>query len=195
MNRPYQEAVARFREWLAAAADTDLAEPTAMTLATVDARGRPAARTVLLKQIDERGFVFYTNTHSRKGSHLDQNPGAALCFFWPPLLRQVLVEGVAARVPDADADAYWATRPRLSQIGAWASKQSELLDSRETMERRLDKFLQRHADEPVPRPPHWTGYRVEPTLIEFWQSRTGRLHERERYWLEAGSWRKSLVYP
>lgn len=195
MDALYREAIARFGEIFAAAGREQINEPAAMTLATVDAAGQPAVRTVLLKHFDERGFVFYTNTHSRKGSHLDSHPKAALCFFWRPLMRQILIEGAAARVTDAEADAYWATRPRLSQLGAWASKQSELLESREIMERRLEEFSERYADEPVPRPPHWTGYRIAPTMIEFWQSRKGRLHERERYWVESGAWRKSLIYP
>ncbi|HET6724505.1 MAG TPA: pyridoxamine 5'-phosphate oxidase [Gammaproteobacteria bacterium] len=195
MSNLYAEAVKRFQDWFAVAREQGVNEPTAVTLATVDVNGQPAARTVLLKHFDERGFVFYTNTHSRKGRHLDHDPKAALCFFWQPLMRQVLVQGEARRVPDNEADAYWATRPRLSQIGAWASKQSSLLDARETMERRLADFGEQYADETVPRPSHWTGYRIKPAMIEFWQSRPGRLHERERYWLEEGSWRKSLIYP
>lgn len=195
MDALYDEALARFSDVFTEAQRQNLNEPAAMTLATVDAHGQPAARTVLLKHFDARGFVFYTNTHSRKGQHLDAHPKAALCFFWQPLMQQILVEGIAARVTDAEADAYWATRPRLSQVGAWASEQSALLDRRETMEQRLSDFSERFADEPVPRPPHWTGYRIAPTLIEFWQSRPGRLHERERYWLEEDGWRKSLIYP
>lgn len=195
MNELCNEAIARFEDWFSVAREQAVNEPTAMTLATVDADGQPAARTVLLKHFDERGFVFYTNTHSRKGQHLDHNPKAALCFFWQPLMRQVLVEGVAGRVPDEEADAYWATRPRLSQTGAWASNQSALLDSRETMDRRLKEAGEEYAEGAVPRPQHWTGYRIEPTMIEFWQSRAGRLHERERYWLEDGRWKKSLIYP
>ncbi|HET7306309.1 MAG TPA: pyridoxamine 5'-phosphate oxidase [Gammaproteobacteria bacterium] len=195
MNDIYKQAVARFSEWFAQAREQTVSEPTAMTLATVDASGQPAARTVLLKQFDERGFVFYTNTRSRKGTHLDANPRAALCFFWQALMRQVLVEGEVRRVSDEEADAYWATRPRLSQVGAWASKQSSLLDARETMERRLAEYSEQYADETVPRPPHWTGYRIAPTMIEFWQSRPGRLHERERYWRDGESWKKSLIYP
>lgn len=195
MNNLYQEAVERFDAWFAEARQQAVNEPAAMTLATVDAEGQPAARTVLLKHFDERGFVFYTNTRSRKGQHLDANPKAALCFFWQGLMRQVLIQGKAQRVPDDEANAYWATRPRLSQVGAWASKQSSILDTRETMERRIEEFAERYTDETVPRPPYWTGYRINPTMIEFWQSRPGRLHERERYWLEGESWRKSLIYP
>ncbi|HET7569697.1 MAG TPA: pyridoxamine 5'-phosphate oxidase [Gammaproteobacteria bacterium] len=195
MNEIYKEGVDRFAEWFALAREQAVNEPTAMTLATADADGRPAARTVLLKQFDERGFVFYTNTRSRKGTHVDANPYAALCFFWPGLMRQVLVEGEVQRVSDEEADAYWATRPRLSQVGAWASQQSSLLDARETMERRLAEYSGQYASETVPRPSHWTGYRIAPTMIEFWQSRPGRLHERERYWRDGESWKKSLIYP
>lgn len=191
----YQEALDRLQSLLRQAADTGLAEPTAMTLATVDAGGRPTARTVLLKAIDARGLVFYTNTLSRKGRALAANPRAALCFFWQPLLAQVLVEGAVEQVSDAEADAYWATRPRASQIGAWASRQSEPLARREELEQQVALYQRRFEGQPVPRPSYWSGYRVKPDLIEFWFSRPGRLHERERYVAEAGEWRKLLLNP
>ena len=193
----YETAIARFEEWLALAGETDgIIEPTAMTLATASADGRPSARTVLLKQVDAAGFVFYTNSRSRKGRQLADNGNAALTFFWPPLMRQVLIEGRVAPVADAEADAYFASRPRLSQIGAWASAQSEPLASREAFERRLAEVEARFADLPVSRPPHWTGYRVSPEMIEFWQGRDGRLHDRERYYRNAaGVWEWTLLNP
>jgi pyridoxamine 5'-phosphate oxidase len=191
----YQEALSRFQAVLEQARLTELAEPTAFTLATAGADGRPAARTVLLKEMNERGFVFYTNTLSRKGRHLAANPQAALCFFWQPLMQQVLVQGRVERVSDAEADAYWATRPRLSRLGAWASLQSEPLEQRELLEARLAEYEARFADQEVPRPGHWSGYRVVPDFIEFWSARSGRLHDRERYVLEPSGWRKLLINP
>ena len=152
-----------------------------MTLATVGDDGRPSARVVLLKGVDGGGFVFYTNTRSRKGRELDAHPDCALTFWWPSIGWQVRVEGRAARVSDAEADAYFATRARGSQLGAWASEQSETLASRAELEARLAGLVERWRDQPVPRPPHWTGYRVTPALIELWKNREDRLHEREEY--------------
>lgn len=192
----YAEAIDRFRTLFEQArAEAAVQEPTAMTLATVGANGRPSARTVLLKDADERGFVFYTNTGSRKGRQLTESPRAALVFLWPPLAAQVLVEGDVEPVSAAEADAYFASRPRLSQIGAWASEQSQPLDSRETLERRLDEYESRYAGQAVPRPPHWSGYRVKPDLIEFWRGREGRLHERDRYFRDADTWRHTMLNP
>jgi len=193
----YSAAIARFIEWLdAAKADPAVLEPTAMTLATVDAEGKPGARTVLLKQVDEQGFVFYTNSRSRKGQHLAANARAALTFFWASLGRQVLIEGSVAPVTDSEADAYFASRPRISQIGAWASQQSEPLESREVFESRLADIEHRYEGADVPRPPHWTGYRVTPEMIEFWEARDGRLHHRERYFRGAeGHWQWTLLNP
>ncbi|MGH8370646.1 MAG: pyridoxamine 5'-phosphate oxidase, partial [Gammaproteobacteria bacterium] len=170
-------------------------EPAAMSLATVDSDGRPSVRTVLLKAFDTRGFVFYTNKRSRKGRQIEATRRAALCLFWQPLMQQVLIEGGVEDVTDAEADAYWMTRPRASQIGAWASSQSDVLADREQLERRYADCEKRYADVSVPRPPHWSGYRVVPELIEFWSSRPGRLHERECFSLEGEAWRHSLVYP
>lgn len=191
----YAEAVKRFRELYARAGKLDIPEPTAMSLATVDADGRPSVRTVLLKAFDERGFVFYTNKLSRKGRALAADPRAALCFHWQPLQEQVLVEGSVSGVSVAEADAYWATRARISQIGAWASLQSEQLKERAELERRFAEFEQKFADKPVPRPPHWSGFRLKPEFIEFWSSRPGRLHERERYTSADGDWKHIWVYP
>ncbi|MGB9430086.1 MAG: pyridoxamine 5'-phosphate oxidase [Gammaproteobacteria bacterium] len=191
----YLQAVQRFQALFARAQILDIPEPAAMTLATSNSDGRPSVRTVLLKTIDRRGFVFYTNLHSRKGQQLHANPHAALGFFWQPLMQQVLVEGRVEPVSDTEADAYWATRQRESQIGAWASQQSDILAERAELERRYAEFKQRFADQSVPRPPHWSGLRLVPDMIEFWSSRPGRLHERERYFLVDGVWRHTLVYP
>ena len=191
----YRQAIERFTELFSQARKLDLLEPTAMSLATTDDRGHPSVRTVLLKAVDLRGFVFYTNKQSRKGRQLQQTSRAALCFYWQALLQQVLVEGAVESVSDQEADAYWSTRARISQIGAWASLQSDRMSDREQLEARYAEFETKFQDQPVPRPPHWSGYRVVPDMIEFWQSRAGRLHERDRYFLEGGEWRHSLIYP
>lgn len=192
----YREALARLEALLARARETDLPEPTAMTLATAGRDGRPAARTVLLRGLDPRGLVFYTNLGSRKARQLAENPRAALCFYWPPLAEQALVEGDVVPVSDEEADAYWASRPRESQIGGWASRQSEALPSRFTLLRRLVVRAARFGAGPVPRPPFWSGFRVVPERIEFWSSRTARLHERRCYERDDdGSWRRHLLYP
>jgi pyridoxamine 5'-phosphate oxidase len=191
----YDEALREFKALLAGAAQTELAEPTAMTLATADAEGRPSARTVLLKGVDDRGFVFYTNTLSRKGEQLAANARAALCFFWEPLKKQVAVEGVVERVTDEEADAYWATRPRDSQVGAWASQQSQPLESRERLLSRAATLAERYAGRDVPRPPHWSGYRVLPERIEFWTAGDARLHHRVCYERRDGRWTRKLLNP
>jgi pyridoxamine 5'-phosphate oxidase len=168
-----------------------------MTLATVGADGRPSARVVLLKGIDAGGFVFYTNTRSRKGRELDGDARVAFAMWWPHIGWQVRVEGTAARVSDAEADAYFATRARGSQLGAWASDQSDTLVSRAALEARLAEETARFAGGPVPRPPHWTGYRVTPATIELWKNRDDRLHEREEYSRvsPAAPWTMRLLNP
>ena len=170
-------------------------EPTAMTLATVDAQGRPSARTVLLKGIDAEGFVFYTNLQSRKGQQLAGNPWVSLVLFWPETYEQVKVDGRAEPVSSAEADAYFASRPRGSQIGAWASQQSQPLASRALFEQRIDEFERRFEGQPVPRPPHWSGFRVRPRRLEFWYGREHRLHERVCFELRDGQWQESLLFP
>ena len=190
-----QEALARFDALFKRAAACDLNEPAAATVATVGADGRPSARVVLLKGYDASGFVFYTNTLSRKGRELSANPHVAMCLFWDPLMEQVRVEGRVFPVTDAEADAYWNSRHPGSQIGAWASDQSRRLESRETLEARVAVFAERFGDGPVPRPSHWSGYRVAPTRIEFWRSLPNRLHERTCYSLEGDEWRVSLLNP
>ena len=192
----YQEALKRFDGLLERAKGTDIGEPLAFILATADAQGRPSARTVLLKGFDERGFVFYTNLNSRKGEQLAANPHAALCFHWQPLREQVLIEGSVAPVDPAEADVYWASRPRVSQIGGWASHQSEPLSDRAELEKRVGEYETEFEGRDVPRPPHWSGFRVKPDFIEFWTARPGRLHDRVRYCPDdQGEWRKVLLNP
>jgi pyridoxamine 5'-phosphate oxidase len=191
----YAQALRRFQELFAKAGTLDIPESAAMSLATVDSDGRPSVRTVLLKSFDARGFVFYTNMQSRKGTQLHANPSAALCFFWQALMQQVLVEGNVEQVSDAEANDYWVTRGRVSQIGAWASQQSEILPARTVLEKRYTEFEKRFDGQAVPRPEFWSGFRLKPHMIEFWLSRPGRLHERERFFVEQGIWQRCLIYP
>ena len=192
------EALLTFTELLDQARATADPEPTAMTVASVDEDGRLSARTVLLKNFDERGFVFYTNHQSRKGQELLEHPQTALLFHWKTLRHgvQVRIEGRAVVVGEAEADAYFASRPRGSQIGAWASFQSETLPDRETFNQRVDEYERHFGDGPVARPPHWTGFRVVPDRFEFWYGAEFRLHERWQYDLDAdGEWSKRMLYP
>ena len=191
-----REALARFEEVFARAGETESSEPTAVILATADGEGRPSARTVLLKGVDERGFVFYTNSHSRKGRDLRENPRAALAFFWQSVFEQVLVEGSVEPVSEAESDAYWATRRRESCLGAWASDQSAPLASREELDARYAEHERRFEGGAVPRPPHWRGYRVVPERIEFWRPGDHRLNERDCYErTDGGGWRRFLLNP
>ena len=176
-------------------AGRECAEPNAMVLSTVDADGRPSGRYVLLKGVDAGGFVFYTNLGSRKAQALAANPRAALTFYWPPLEKQVRVEGDVERVSDADADAYFATRPRESQIGAWASTQSTALDSRALLEERVRSVQARFEGGLVTRPPFWSGFRVVARSIEFWTRDPARLHERVIFRRRNGAWERSLLFP
>jgi pyridoxamine 5'-phosphate oxidase len=191
------ELLTRFRDLLEEARASGDPEPTAMSLATAGADGSPSLRTVLLKGVDAGGFVFYTNTESHKGAQLAVNPRVALLFLWKPLRQQVQVkiEGIAHPVSAAEADAYFASRPRMSQIGAWASDQSRTLGDRSELIERITRLEAQYAGKPVPRPPHWSGYRVEPSMIEFWFGETYRLHHRERFEVEDGHWRMRLLYP
>ncbi|HTD28932.1 MAG TPA: pyridoxamine 5'-phosphate oxidase [Xanthomonadaceae bacterium] len=197
MTDLHAEALATFLELLDAARAAGDPEPTAMTLATADRHGRPSARIVLLKSFDERGFVFYTHVASRKGNDLRANPRAALLFHWkaPRNQVQVRIEGKVEVVPDTEANAYFASRPRMSQIGAWASRQSETLESRELFETRIADYERKFDGREVPRPPGWSGYRVVPDGFEFWYGADFRLHERRRYDLRDGVWTKRMLYP
>jgi pyridoxamine 5'-phosphate oxidase len=186
---------ALFDEWFAEARASEPNDPEAMALATAGADGQPRVRMVLLKGHGPDGFVFYTNEQSAKGGQLAQNPQAALLFHWKSLRRQVRIEGPVERVPPADADAYFASRARDSQLGAWASDQSRPLDRRATFERRFEEAKQRFEGQEVPRPPHWGGYRVAPERLEFWQDRPHRLHERRLFVRERQDWREGLLYP
>jgi pyridoxamine 5'-phosphate oxidase len=191
------EAFSHFRDLQERARQSGDPEPTAMTLATADGRGRVSARSVLLKELDGRGFVFYTNYESNKGQQILTHPQCALLFLWKTLDRQVQVkiEGVAEPVTHCEADAYFAQRPRMSQIGAWASKQSQTLSSREELLANVREFEQRFEGQDVPRPPHWSGFRVVPDMIEFWYGADYRLHDRLRYELRDGVWGKRGLYP
>ena len=189
------DPIAMFTGLFEQAQKCGLEEPEAMVLSTVDQNGRPSSRYVLLKGLDARGFVFYTNLESRKARALAANPYAALCFYWPPLDKQVRIEGDVERVSDEDADAYFGTRPRESQLGAWASRQSSALDSRATLEQQLDETRARFDGRAVTRPPYWSGYRVVPNAIEFWTRHAARLHDRARFTREDGRWLRTLLYP
>jgi pyridoxamine 5'-phosphate oxidase len=183
----FQEAAAR--------AESQQIDITPVALATADRRGRPSVRIVLLRGLDERGFVFHTNYDSRKGRELAENPYGALCFHWPTLEEQIRVEGPVERLPDAESDAYFGGRPRGSQIGAWSSAQSRVLDSRETLEQRIKEAESRFAGQPVPRPPFWGGFRLKPERLEFWYGRQDRLHERVLYTREGDRWKVERLYP
>jgi pyridoxamine 5'-phosphate oxidase len=185
----------RFQEWLREAERAGVEVPEAMALATADAEGAPSARMVLLKAADEDGFVFYSGYVSRKAGELEQNPRAALLFYWRPLGKQVRIEGRVEPVSEAESAAYFATRPRGSQLAAWASQQSRPLASREELERRYAELEREYEGREVPLPPHWGGYRLRPDAIEFWEHRENRLHDRIRYTRAREGWRHELLSP
>ncbi|RMH70034.1 MAG: pyridoxamine 5'-phosphate oxidase [Gemmatimonadetes bacterium] len=186
----------QFRRWFGEALQADFYEPNAMVLSTVSAEGKPSARTVLLKGFDERGFVFYTNYHSRKGRELAQNPYVALTFYWDVLVRDIRIEGKVEKVPPEVSDMYFQSRPRGSQLGTWVSNQSEIIESRQVLLDRLQQLEVQYADAPIPRPPYWGGYRVSPTAFEFWQGGENRLHDRILYTLtDDGVWTIARLAP
>ena len=189
------DPIARFEEVFARASVSPPMDHTAMSLATSTPAGKPSVRIVLLHGLDARGFVFYTNYEGRKGTELEANPSAALCFYWPWLDEQVRVEGRVTRLSDAESDAYFASRPRGKQIGAWASMQSRPLASREALVDRVTEVETRYAGRDVPRPPFWGGYRIAPERIEFWRAGEYRLHDREVYTREGEGWKVERLYP
>jgi len=184
-----------FDRWFGEARARAIAQPEAVTLATVDDEGRPDARTVLMRGADQAGFRFYTNYDGGKARALAANPHAAMLFHWEPLARQVRIRGSVERLSAAESDAYFAGRPRLSQLGAWASPQSEVIDDRDVLEARVAECTARFAGVDVPRPPHWGGYLLRPTSIEFWQGRAGRLHDRIRYRRDGDQWLRERLAP
>ena len=190
-----KDPIALFQTWLQEAVDSGMKEPTAMTLATVDADGAPDARMLLLKGCDARGFVFYTNLESAKAEALRHDPRVALCFYWNATEKQVRVRGRAAQVSDDEADAYFATRPRLSQISAWASKQSRPMEGTFELETAVAKTALRFGVDPIPRPPFWSGFRVMPERIEFWHGKLYRRHHRIVYTRSADGWQTHWLYP
>jgi len=190
-----QEIIDRFNHTMHSARAVGEPEPTAMVLATSDGAGLVTTRTVLLKALDSNGFVFFTNTTSRKGQQLQACPRAAATFLWKTIENQVQLEGLVCRVSDEEADAYFSTRDRGSQVGAWASLQSQKLDSRETLERRAEEFERKFEGREVLRPGHWTGFRLQPESVEFWQGRKFRLHDRLKYIQVDGRWETQLLYP
>lgn len=191
-----KDPIAQFNSWISAAIKDGLPEPNAMTVATVDADGRPNARIVLLKGVDERGFVFYTNYESKKGKELAANPYATLVFNWLEHERQVRIRGEVSRIPRAETETYFHSRPKGSQIGAWASPQSQVIPDRWPLETKLESLSTEYADaQQLPVPPHWGGYRVAVEEIEFWQGRSSRLHDRFRYLNKQGAWKVDRLAP
>lgn len=183
------DPIKQFGLWYDEALNADLIHPNAFTLATSTVEGKASVRVLLLKGFDENGFVFYTNSQSKKGDELENNPFAALCFWWGKLERQVRIEGAIEKVSDCEADEYFSSRPRGSQIGAWASEQSTVIANREVLDTRYEEFDSKYENQSIPRPPYWNGYRLLPNLIEFWQGRDNRLHDRLRYTLQKeGNW-------
>ena len=194
-KRVASDPIEQFNYWFNQAMKTEVMDVNAMGIATADSTGRPANRVVLLKDVDERGFVFFTNYQSQKGKHLAANPRAELLFYWPELSRQVRIYGTVEKVSPEESDAYWRTRPRESQLSAWASPQSEVVSGREVLEARFKALEAQYAGKEIPRPPYWGGYRVVPDELEFWQGRPNRLHDRIRYRKEGEVWKIERLAP
>lgn len=192
---PYQNILQQFNDWLEEARQSEPEYAEAMSLATATKSGLPSVRIVLLKGVSEQGFDFYTNLTSRKGRELEENPNAALCFHWKSMNRQIRIEGTVSRISDPEADAYFASRPRASRIGAWASKQSQPMAGRFEFEKRIAKYTARFNVGDVPRPDFWSGFRLSPRHIEFWQEQKFRLHDRSVYDLDGDAWRMEKLYP
>ena len=193
--REKDDPIELFRTWLDEARKAKIKEPTAMALATADTKGQPSVRMVLLKDFGEEGFVFYTNRESKKGDELEKNRKAALCFYWMQTNKQVRVSGIVEQVSDREADAYFATRPRLAQIGAWASQQSRPMKGRFDLEKKAAFYTAKFGAKKVPRPSYWVGYRVVPEQIEFWTQKPFRLHERILFTKQSAGWRVSRLFP
>ncbi|BAQ63871.1 pyridoxamine 5'-phosphate oxidase [Geminocystis sp. NIES-3709] len=185
----------QFRNWFQQALSAEIIEPNAMTLATVNQKGKPTARIVLLKNLDDRGFTFFTNYESHKGKNLETTPWASLVFWWGELERQVRIEGEVEKVTPEESDQYFCSRPIGSQFGAWASSQSQVIPNRDVLESNLKAVMQKYKDSSITRPPHWGGYRVIPHIIEFWQGRENRLHDRLCYRLENNEWIRERLAP
>ncbi len=187
--------IAQFNLWFNQAVSANLPEPNAMSLATASKNGKVSSRILLLKEVDQKGFVFFSNYGSNKGKQLDENPGAAMVFLWLALERQVRIEGNVSKIDKTESDIYFSTRPRESQLGAWASNQSSKIASRKELIDRYNQLEQQYTNKPIPRPPYWGGYRLEPIEIEFWQGRPGRLHDRIWYHKQGEQWKCERIAP
>ncbi len=194
-NNVDPDPIKQFSAWFDVAVKAIKHDPNAMILSTVNSNGRPSSRTVLLKGFDENGFIFYTNYNSQKAKHIGQNPNVSLTFYWPDLVRQIHIEGIAEKVPAEKSDQYFATRPDTSKLSAWASDQSRPIGSRDELENKLKSMEKKFAKGEIPRPPHWGGFCVAPRRIEFWQGRLNRLHDRISYQKENGEWKMERLSP
>ena len=190
-----QSPIDQFKKWFDESLSAEVIEPNGMFLSTISPEGYPQGRIVLLKEVDDHGFTFYTNYNSQKGNDLAAHPLASLTFWWAELERQVRIVGKVEKVSEAESDAYFSIRPRGSQLGAWVSTQSEVIENREVLTNKLVRFEKQFVDQPVPRPPHWGGYRVIPHEIEFWQGRSSRLHDRIRYQYQTNEWKIERLSP